>query len=173
MKKKPKPAFRLPASNPGLRSTILHSPTVRERDLWLYARSFHNATKKLAGALPLESTTFTDLDVCPVVFMYGHALELHLKAIVLGHGGNFLATRPDPLSIHKTHSVSWLAQFVCQIVTALKWEEEFKCDGVENLAEFKAIIEELNAVDPGSYVFRFRPSQRSGCESGSCEADHR
>jgi len=47
--------------------------------------------------------------------MYRHALVLHLKALVLGEGGNFLATRPDALSAHKTHSVSWLAQFVCQI----------------------------------------------------------
>ena len=36
----------------------------------------------------------------------------------------------------------------------MKWEKEFKCEGIENLAEFKAVIEELNAVDPGSYVFR-------------------
>ena len=33
-------------------------------------------------------------------------------------------------------------------------ENEFKCEGIETLAEFKAVIEELNAVDPGSYVFR-------------------
>jgi len=31
----------------------------------------------------------------PVVFTYRHALELLLKAIVLGEGGNFLATKPD------------------------------------------------------------------------------
>jgi len=69
--------------------------------------------------------------------MYRHALVLHLKALVLGEGGNFLATRPDALSAHKTHSVSWLAQFVCQIITGLKWEMEFKCEGVEDLADFK------------------------------------
>jgi len=86
--------------------------------------------------------------------MYRHAIELHLKALVLGEGGNFLATRPDALSVHKTHSVSWLAQFVCQIVTILKWEKEFRCEGIENLADFKVVIEELGAVDPGSYTFR-------------------
>jgi hypothetical protein len=77
-----------------------------------------------------------------------------LKALVLGEGGNFLKSKPDALSVHKTHSVPWLAQFVCQIVSALKWEKEFRSEGIETLADFRAIIEELNAVDPGSYVFR-------------------
>jgi hypothetical protein len=128
---------------------------VPTQDLFLYARSFHTAAKKLAEAPELNSGPFTDLAACwPVVFLYRHALELHLKAIVLGEGGNFLATKPDALSVHKTHSVSWLAQFVAQIVTALKWEPEFKCEGIENLDDFKVAIEEVNSVDPGSYVLR-------------------
>lgn len=55
---------------------------------------------------------------------------------MLGESGNFLPTRPDPISLHKTRSVSWLAQFVCQIITTLKWEEEFRYAGVESLADF-------------------------------------
>ena len=74
--------------------------------------------------------------------MYRHALELHLKALILGDGGNFLVTKPDRLSVYKTHSVSWLAQFVCQIVTALNWEKEFRCDGIETLADFKIFVED-------------------------------
>jgi hypothetical protein len=108
----------------------------------------------VAGSLELDSGPFSEIDVSPVVFMYRHAVELHLKALVLGDGGNFLTTKPDALSVHKTHSVSWLAQFVCQVVTALKREKEFQCEGIENLTDFKAVIEKLNAVDPGSYVFR-------------------
>jgi hypothetical protein len=129
-------------------------------DLFLYARSFHTAAKKLAGALEHDSGPFTDFNACPAVFMYRHAVELHMKALVLGDGGNFLATKPDDLSVHKTHSVSWLAQFVSQIITAVNWEKEFKCEGIENLADFKAVIEELNAVDPGSYLFRLPVSAK-------------
>ena len=43
---------------------------------------------------------------------------------------------------------------------ALKWEMEFKCEGVESLADFKAIIEEINSLDPG-YAFRF-PGETEG-----------
>jgi hypothetical protein len=63
-------------------------------------------------------------------------------------------TKPDPISVGKTHSVSWLAQFVCRIVTALEWEREFRCEGVESLADFKTVVENVNSVDPGSYLFR-------------------
>jgi hypothetical protein len=126
MKKKPSIGTRLPVSNPRPHKGVLNWRKVPERDLWLYARSFHKAAKKLAGALELDAGPATYFDACPVVFMYRHAVELHLKAVVLGDGGNFLATKPDALSVHKTHSVSWLVQFVCQIITALNWEKEFR-----------------------------------------------
>ena len=135
-----------------------------EQTLWLYARSFHKAAKALAESLEPNPDPCTDYDVSPFVFMYRHAVELHLKALVLGEGGNFLATKPDTLSILKTHSVSWLAQFVCQIIAAVKWEQEFKSDGVETLADFKVVIEELSAVDPGWYVFRL-PVRAEGQDS--------
>jgi hypothetical protein len=152
MKKKLSPGSRL-ISNSGPHNPVVNRHNVPAKDLFLYARSFHKAAKALA-AFQLDASPLADFDISPVVFMYRHAVELHLKALVLGDGGNFLATKPDVLSVHKTHSVSWLAQFVCQIITALKWETEFKCEGIENLADFKAVIEELNAVDPGFYRFR-------------------
>jgi hypothetical protein len=91
-----------------------------DQDLSLFARSFHVAAKKLAEALELDSSPFTDSAACcPVVFMYRYALELHLKSIVLGEGGNFLATKLDPLSIYKTYSVASLRQLIAEIVAAL------------------------------------------------------
>src|ERR1035437_9201495 len=116
MKKKPSSASRLSVAAPVPHKAVPNLQNVPEQDLWLYARSFHTAAKKLAGALELDAGPATDFDPCPVVFMYRHAVELQLKALVLGEGGNFLATKPDRISISKTHSVSWLAQFVCQIV---------------------------------------------------------
>ena len=49
MKKKPPSGTRLPVANPGPHNTALNWPNVPEQDLWLYARSFHTAAKKLAG----------------------------------------------------------------------------------------------------------------------------
>jgi len=129
-------------------------PYVPTRDLFLHARSFHLAAKTLAASYRPDADVLGDFDACPVVFLYRHALELHLKAIVLGEGGNFLAMKPERISVLKSHAVSWLAQIVCRIVTALKWEPEFRCEGIEGLADFKAVVEEINSVDPGSDSFR-------------------
>jgi len=152
MKKKP---FPLRTSNPRPQNAVLNWRNVPEQDLWSYARSFRMAANKLAGALEVASGPFSQFDACPVVFLYRHAFELNLKALVLGAGGNFLPTKPDPISVSKSLSLSWLQQFVCQIVTALKWEGSFKCDGIENLADFKAVIEDIDSVDPGPHSFRY------------------
>ena len=71
-------------------------------DYFLYARSYHSAAKKLARMLDLEPGPIPNYDLCPVLSAYRHAVELHLKVIVLGEGGNFLETKPDKLTVHKT-----------------------------------------------------------------------
>src|SRR5215470_16366462 len=125
---------------------------VPEQDFHLYARSYHEAAKRLASTL--DSATATTFDVCPVLSAYRKAVELSLKVIVLGEGRNFLPTKPDLIAVHKTRSVSWLAQFVRQIITALKWEDIFNCEEIGSLAAFKAVIEEVNDIDPEFYTFR-------------------
>ena len=123
-------------------------------DYFLFARSYHTAARKLVSALGTEPGSLLDLDLCPVISMYRHAVELHLKVLILGDGGNFLETKPDELSIHKTRSLSWLAQFVVRIVSAVGWEEQFRCEGIDDLADFKAVIDEVNAIDPSFHTFR-------------------
>jgi hypothetical protein len=130
---------------------ILDWHKVPEEEFYSYARALHATAQEMAAAMEANPGASAKYAACPVLFMYRHALELTLKALVLGDGINFLATKPDTLSVYKTHSVSWLAQFVCQIVTALKWENEFKCEGMDTLADFKATIEDINSVDPGPH----------------------
>ena len=152
----PKSPGALQRESPATKRTRL----LDDYELLFYARSFHKAAQALAGSPLVGGKLVSDVDFSPVVNMYRQALELHLKALVLGDGTNFLKTKPDVISVHNTHSVSWLAQFVAQIVTALKWEPEFRCQGVENLADFKSAVEEVNSFDPGSYAFRL-PAARS------------
>lgn len=125
-----------------------------EHDYFLFARSYHTAAKKLARSLDIDPGPIPAFDLCPVLSAYRHAIELFLKVIVLGEGGNFMTTRPDEISVHKTRSLVWLAQFVVQIVTNLKWEAEFTTEGITDLAAFKAVIEEANGIDPAFHAFR-------------------
>jgi hypothetical protein len=153
-----KPVRRLVMSNPERHPRILDWHNVPEEEFFLYARAFRAAAKTMALAVELAPGPSTKFAACPVVFMYRHALELHLKALILGDGSNFLATKPDRMSVYKTHSVSWLSQFVCQIVTTLNWQKEFTCVGIETLADFKTFVEDVNSVDPGPYLFRYPAS---------------
>jgi len=41
-----------------------------------------------------------------------------------------------------------LCPSVCQIIKAVRWENEFKSEGVANLADFSALVSELEALDP-------------------------
>ena len=78
-----------------------------------------------------------------IILLYRQALELDLKAVV-GEGRNFLPSPTDHITLYKTHSLRWLAQ----IVKKLRWENEFKCQGVSILAEFSALVGELEAAEP-------------------------
>ena len=122
------------------------------------AAQFTSVSQELCareGFSAIAADPLHEYDSCPVLSMYRRGLELQLKVIILGEGGNFLAARPDELSVHKSRSVSWLAQFVSQIISTLEWENEFKCDGIKNLAEFKTFVAEVNSIDPGFHAFRY------------------
>jgi hypothetical protein len=62
----------------------------------------------------------------------------------------------DPLTLYKTHSLRWLAQIVGQIIKTVRWENEFKCEGVASLTEFSALMNELEALDPVAVQSRNR-----------------
>jgi len=155
-------------SSGGAGSELLNRNYIPAPELSSHARAFQAAAKKLADALGGDTGPASDLDIFPVVFVYRHAVELQLKGLLLGPGGKLLAARPDSLSISKTHSVSWLGQFVSQIVILVNWEKEFKCEGIENLADFRMALEGLNSVDPGGCACRLPALPASpGLLSGS------
>jgi hypothetical protein len=122
-------------------------------EIGFYARSLHEAAKKLIVNLDLEPNLKTAWDACPVVLLYRQAVELQLKSLV-GEGSNFLPSPTDPLSLAKTHSLRWLAQIVCQIIRAVKWENEFKREGISSLADFSALVDEFEELDPVAIAMR-------------------
>jgi hypothetical protein len=127
----------------------------------LYARSLHNAAKTLIETLDLKPNPKTAWDGCPAILLYRQAVELQLKAVV-DEGANFLSSPTDPITLYKTHSVRWLAQIVCQIVRTLGWESSFKCECVASLADFSALIGELEALDPVSIAVHVASRARDG-----------
>jgi hypothetical protein len=118
-------------------------------EIHLYARSLQKAAKILVEKLDWNEKPETAWDVGPIVFLHRQAIELGLKAVV-GEGSGFLKTPTDHLTLAKTHSLRWLAQISCQVIKAVQWEAEFKCEGVCSLAEFSALVAEIEAMEPVS-----------------------
>jgi hypothetical protein len=160
MKKNP-PILRLARPKAAFQSDERTWHNGGDIEIGLYARSLHKAAKTLIATLDLEPNSKTAWDACPAILLYRQSVELHLKALV-GEGRNFLPSPTDPITLYKTHSLRWLAQIVCQIIKAVRWENEFKCAGVATLADFSAVIDELEALDPVSIAVRSGSRPRDG-----------
>jgi hypothetical protein len=130
-------------------------------EIHLYARSLHIAAKTLIATLDLKPNLKTAWDACPVILLYRQAVELHLTFLV-GEGSNFLPSPTDAISLYKTHSLRWLAQIVCQIIKTVGWEKEFKSNGAGSLADFSALVGELESLDPVSYAVNSSGRPRDG-----------
>lgn len=97
---------------------ILHWHDVPKEEYRFYAHAFHKAARMLAANTNLDKKVHADWDACPVVSMYRHALELHLKSLVLGSGINFLSQKPDLEFVHRTNSLRRLLEIIFVIVEA-------------------------------------------------------
>lgn len=160
MKKKP-PVIRFPKAKAVAQSDDRSWHNGGDIEIGFYARSLNKAAKSLIASLDLQPNTKGTWDGCPVVLLYRQAVELHLKALI-DEGGNFLKERTDPLTLAKTHSLRWLSQIVCQIIKAVRWENEFKCEGVASLANFSALLSELEALDPVAVAVQSRNRRPDG-----------
>lgn len=151
MKKRPFIRFPKPKPQPKIADRSWHNGG--DIEIMMYTHSLHKAAKTLIGGLDLEPNPKTAWDACPVILLYREAVELQLKSVV-EEGGSFMHEPTDPLSLAKTDSLRWLAQIVCQIIKAVRWESEFKCEGVESLADFSALVRELEELDPVAVAVR-------------------
>jgi len=160
MKKKP-PVLRFPKPKAVFESDDRHWHNGGDIEIALYARSLHKAAKNLIATLNLKPNPKTAWDACPAILLYRQSVELHLKALV-GEGGNLLPSPTDPITLYKTHALRWLAQIVCQIIKAVRWENQFKCEGIATLADFSGVVTELEALDPVSIAVHSRSRDRDG-----------
>lgn len=162
MKKKRAVLRVVPAVAAAPRSLHEHWHNGAEIEIGLYAGSLHKAAKLLLESLDRNENPKTAWDVGPIITLYRQAVELQMKFLV-GEGGRFLASPTDHLTLAKTHSLRWLAQIVCQIIKAVQWGAEFKCEGVSGLTEFSALIAELETMEPvGAAIYADRTKKHLG-----------
>jgi hypothetical protein len=160
-KKKKPPVLRLAKTKAVLQSDDRSWHNGGDIEIGFYARSLHKAAKTLIATLNLKPNPKTAWDACPAILLYRQSVELHLKALV-GEGSNFLPSPTDPITLYKTHSLRWLAQIACQIIKVVRWENEFKCEGIATLPDFSAVVNELESLDPVSIAVRSGSRARDG-----------
>ena len=160
MKKKP-PIIRFPKAKIQTEIADRSWHNGGDIEIALYAMSLRRAARTLIESLDLEPSPKRAWDGCPVILVYRQAVELHLKTLI-DEGNHFLKTPTDSISLSKTHSLRWLAQIVGQIIKTVGWESEFKCEGVASLADFGALVAELESLDPVACAVTIGRSSRDG-----------
>jgi hypothetical protein len=141
------------------RDTVENWHNGADVEIHFYAQSLQKAAKALIEKLELDGKPGADWDVGPILLLYRTAVELHLKAVV-GEGSHFLKTATDHITLYKTHSLRWLAQIVCQIIKKVGWESEFSCEGAPTLADFSALIAEVEGMEPVSAAIQADPKKK-------------
>jgi hypothetical protein len=162
MKKKP-PVLRLPNRNTVAQSTQRSWHNGGDIEIYCYALSLQQAARTLVEKVELENPRSHWAD-SPITLLYRQALELHLKLLV-GAGSNFLKTKVDPISVASTHSLRWLAQITGQIIKKVGWEKTFTCQGVTSLADFGALVNEVESLEPVAQAIRSSKGRNSVSDS--------
>lgn len=134
------------------------------RDLALIADEYFEAAKVLMDGLA-HSGNYSDLKAYPIVFLYRHALELYLKALlVMGDSlASLLGDARLEFDLQKAnnHDLTRLLSELEQLFSAIGWSWEDYGTSALSEQEFRSIISEFDEVDPNSHAFRY-PVKKDG-----------
>jgi hypothetical protein len=119
-----------------------------EAEFDIYAAAFWRAGRSLASSLA-KQRGFRDFDACPIVFLYGHALELYMKAIV-HRGRSLVSLAGKKLPIHpralNRHDLLPLTEPLHYIFKHVGWTWMTEVEGVRTFRNFKAIVREIDLL---------------------------
>jgi hypothetical protein len=126
-------------------------------DLSAFAAGYHEAGKTLVSKME-SAASYRDYEGYPILFLYRHALELYLKAIVY-RGAQLLGLiseeKPHTEKLLTSHKLTRLLPTIEAIFRAVEWEWDFKLIGLRSFDDFADLIKEIEKIDPQSYCFRY------------------
>jgi hypothetical protein len=162
MKKLASPVFR---SDQGGLNIVLNWRGAPDEEFGVYATAFLEGARCLARRA-LRQGRVRDLDALPIVFLYRHALELSMKAIVL-RGNQHMSLRGEGVPderLWKTlagHRLTGLLPHVRHVFTFVGWKWRWPDPRIRPFAEVQRILHDLDSVDPASFAFRY-PTNKHG-----------
>ncbi len=144
-------------SSPSYGYIVLNFQHAADSEFGLYAHAFHKAGQTLFERM-FESNGYNDLEGCPSIFLYRHALELYLKAIVL-HGDVIMQMDGETLLAHRnilqSHKLLPFFTLLRQTFDAVGWTWDLDIEGLRTFEEFEELLRDFETVDVGSYTFRY------------------
>lgn len=150
----------------GHRNVVLNYRYSAEREFGPYGRGFHEAARSLAETFLRKRGGFSDLEGLPIVYLYRHALELHLKGVVLA-GQRLMRLHGDGLSHDELwkllgrHNMSALLPHVRKVFRYVDWTERIDYEHIKTFADIRSIVKDLEGIDPQSFSFRY-PTDKKG-----------
>lgn len=160
-----------PPSSDGM--VVLNWQESAKDEIRFVAAAYHQVAREAIAALRGNSCFGTDgipiedFRAYPIVFLYRHALELHMKAVILA-GAPMLMVRSmkptDERRILSTHRLEDLLPEVEQVFTAYEWKWDFGNSYCRSVEDFRTMINEIHTIDVGSYAFRY-PIKKDGTAS--------
>ncbi len=130
-------------------------------DLGAFALGYREAANILAQRMA-AARGYADYDGYPILFMYRHALELSLKAIVYRGAklvGLISEEHIDVKQLFERHDLTRLLPAIKSIFDQLG--SDFEGSGLESYDDFADLIRSIDSIDSGSYTFRY-PIDRTG-----------
>jgi hypothetical protein len=155
------PSLFVPITGDAL-CTPFQVPNPVEATPW-FARGFHEAAQEL---VKMVSGSYPDYAAVPIIFMYRHAMELALKGAIWDADEIATATGRTPSGAPGPqtcgHAITPLLPHFRHALKEYGWVwNENKHGSIEDA---ERLIRELDAVDSGSYTFRY-PMKRDGSPS--------
>ncbi len=126
-------------------------------DLSAFAEGYHEAGKYLVNRMA-KGRGYADYEGYPILFLYRHALELYLKAIVF-KGAMLLrlisSERIDTDRLFRNHGLVSLLPPVRAIFRDLGWQWDFEVSALRTFDDFSELVRAIDRIDPYSYAFRY------------------
>ncbi len=145
-------------------TVVLNWHGAPEREFTFFAEAFHLVAQDAVAALKknphfnLYGSPVEDFRAYPVVFLYRHALELYMKAVILV-GTPMLTIKGigeiNREELLKNHSLDSLRQNLEKVFDAYEWEWDLGIPRFRSLDDFRKTIAELHSVDARSDAFRY------------------
>ncbi len=136
-----------------------HAPS----DVVSYAVSYRNAAHCLIASCERRGIGDIDYGACPVMFLYRHAIELYLKAMVYRLAR--LSVNDHELRLvlprlWREHSLVKLLSMAQPVLAAMRNKLPLALRVIEE--DELQFLSDLDRIDPGSYSFRYPVASTGG-----------